>query len=63
MKTIRNFELKVKRVQVGEGGAPYGEAIREPADVAEIARRLIGDLWCAWSYVALRAQTRMSLQT
>jgi DNA repair protein RadC len=40
---IKNFELKVRRVQVGEGGAPYGKAIREPADVADIARRIIGD--------------------
>jgi len=42
-KTIRNYELKIKRVQVADGGAPYGESIHESGDVAKIARSLIGD--------------------
>jgi len=43
MKTIKNFELKVKRVQVGEGGAAYGCSIREPSEAARLAQLLIGD--------------------
>jgi DNA repair protein RadC len=43
MKTIKNFELKVKRVAVGEGSEPYGASVRSPGDVARIAQALIGD--------------------
>ena len=43
MKTIRNFELKVKRVAVGEGTAPYGASVRSPSDVARITQLLIGE--------------------
>jgi len=43
MKSIKNFELKVKRVAVGEGVEPYGASVRSPSDVARIAQLLIGD--------------------
>ena len=43
MKTIRNFELKVKRVAVGEGTEPYGASVRSPSDVARITQLLIGE--------------------
>jgi DNA repair protein RadC len=43
MQTIKNFELKVKRVAVGEGSEPYGASVRSPSDVARIAQALIGD--------------------
>jgi DNA repair protein RadC len=41
--TIRNIELKVKRVAVSEGTEPYGASVRSPNDVARIAQSLIGD--------------------
>ena len=41
--TIRNIELKVKRVAVGEGTEPYGASVRSPDDVSRIAQKLIGD--------------------
>ena len=41
--TIRNIELKVKRVAVSEGTEPYGASVRSPDDVSRIAQKLIGD--------------------
>jgi DNA repair protein RadC len=35
--------LRIRRVTLADAGAPYGEAIREPDDVARIAQALIGD--------------------
>jgi DNA repair protein RadC len=43
MKSIQNYELRVRRVTLADAGAPYGEPVREPADVARIAQALIGD--------------------
>ena len=43
MKSIKNFEIKVKRVAVGEGTEPYGASVRCPDDVSRIAQKLIGD--------------------
>lgn len=43
MKSIKNFELKVKRVAVGEAVEPYGASVRSPSDVARIAQLLVGD--------------------
>jgi DNA repair protein RadC len=43
MKTIRNYELKIRRIQVSEAIEPYGTKITEPGHVADIARSLIGD--------------------
>lgn len=42
-KSIRNYELRIRRVKVAEDEAAYGKSIREPDDVAEVARALIGD--------------------
>ena len=42
MKTIRNFELKVKRVKLAEPHTAYGRAIHEPDDVASIGQALVG---------------------
>ncbi|MFC1610293.1 RadC family protein [Myxococcota bacterium] len=43
MKTIRNFEMKVRRVRIGEQQPPYGQSISTPERVAEIAKTLIGE--------------------
>ena len=43
MKSIKNYELRVRRVKLADAGAPYGEPVREPGDVARIAQALIGD--------------------
>ena len=59
MKSIQNYELRVRRVKLADAGAPYGEPVREPADVGRIAQELIGDLWCAWSYVAATPKMRV----
>ncbi len=41
--TIKNYELRVRRVKLADAGAPYGERVRAPDDVARIAQVLIGD--------------------
>ncbi len=41
--TIKNYELRVRRVKLADAGAPYGESVRAPDDVARIAQVLIGD--------------------
>ena len=41
--TIKNYELRVRRVNLADAGAPYGERVRAPDDVARIAQLLIGD--------------------
>jgi DNA repair protein RadC len=47
MKTIRKFEIRSRRVTLGdlaaEPAAPYGQRIAGPDDVAHLARALIGD--------------------
>ena len=43
MKSINNFELKIRRVKLAEAGAPYGEPVSAPNDVTRIAQTLIGD--------------------
>ncbi|MFC1609568.1 RadC family protein [Myxococcota bacterium] len=43
MKTIRNFEMKVRRVKLADAGEPYHARVREPEDVMRIAQLLIGD--------------------
>ena len=43
MKTIKNYELKIRRVAVAESNTPYGVAITSPDIVEDIARQLIGD--------------------
>jgi len=40
MQSVKNYELKVKRVQLPE---PYGQIVRVPGDVVRLARMLIGD--------------------
>ncbi len=42
-RTIKNYELRVRRVNLADAGAPYGETVRAPDDVARIAQVLIGD--------------------
>jgi DNA repair protein RadC len=43
MKTIRNYELKVKRVRLAEPHPAYGRSVHAPADIAGIAQAIIGD--------------------
>jgi DNA repair protein RadC len=43
MKSIKNYELRVRRVKLADAGAPYGEPIRQPGDVGRIVQALIGD--------------------
>jgi DNA repair protein RadC len=40
--SIKNYELRVRRVRLSDAGAPYGEAVRTADDVARIAQILIG---------------------
>ena len=41
--TIKNYELRVRRVKLADAGAPYGEQVSAPDDVTRIAQILIGD--------------------
>ena len=43
MKSIKNYELKIRRVKIAEAGAPYGEPVSGPTDVTRIAQALIGE--------------------
>jgi len=43
MKSINNYELRIRRVKLAEAGAPYGEPVSGPTDVTRIAQALIGD--------------------
>jgi len=43
MKTIRNYELKVRRVTVADASEPYGKSVHAPSDVQRLAKVLIGD--------------------
>lgn len=44
MTTIRNYELRIKRLAVSEQPAGYGRCVQGPTDVARLAGELIGDL-------------------
>lgn len=43
MSTIKNYELVIKRVNLGELGAPYGQQVTQAEDVSRMAQYLIGD--------------------
>jgi len=43
MKTIKTFELKIKRISVSEENKPYGQTIGAPEQAASIAKQLIGN--------------------
>ncbi len=42
-RTIKNYELRVRRVTVADAGAHYGKKLRAPRDVSRLAQLLIGD--------------------
>ena len=40
---IKNYQLNVRRINISEAGAPYGDFINHPGDVARVAKDLIGN--------------------
>jgi DNA repair protein RadC len=44
MTTIKNYELRIKRLAVSEQPAGYGRCVNGPTEVARLAGELIGDL-------------------
>jgi hypothetical protein len=42
MKTIKQYEIHVRRVKLAEDMAPYRRTFRSSADVASIGKSLLG---------------------
>jgi len=44
MPTIKNYELRIRRLAVSEQPPGYGRCVQGPTEVARVAQELVGDL-------------------